>query len=187
MALFQQTLEKNPELPGPHYRMAQHALAQQDTPGARAHLLKELDLDVDDAGTLTSMGSMFLTIGDPDHATQCLLRATGLDKSNADAYYYLGLAAAAKGYFEDAVRFFTRALDLDGTHAAALKDSALAYLAAGKAAKAAELIAKARAAQPKDPELRTLDYNLRLTRLIDRWGRLLRRLRPRRAWSQLRR
>jgi len=139
----------------------------------------ELELDVDDANTLTSMGSMFLTMGDPDYATQCLLRATGIDKHNADAYYYLGIAAANKGYYEDSARFFGRAIELNAVHPGALKDAALAYLAAGDTTRAAEQIACARAALPANSELRAIDYGIRLTRLADRLGRILRRLDPR--------
>jgi len=177
--LFQQAMQNDATLPGPHYRLAQHALACHRTGDARACLLTELDLDVDDSNTLMSMGSMFLTLGDPDHATQCLLRATGLDKRNADAYYYLGIAAANKGYFEDSIRFLSRAIDLNAVHPGALKDLALAYLAAGNTTKAAEQIARARAALPEDSELRAIDYGIRLTRLTDRLGRLIRRLDPR--------
>jgi tetratricopeptide (TPR) repeat protein len=177
--LFRQAMAKDPSLPGPHYRMAQHALSCNQRDEAKVYLRQELDLDPDDTATLVSMGSMFLTMGDPDYATQCLLRATGLDKTNADAYYYLGLAAAGKGYFDDAAKFLTRALTLNAVHTGALKDCPLAYLAAGDTAKAAEQIAKSRAALPKDSELRLLDYSVRLTRLVDRLGHVLRRLDPR--------
>jgi len=184
---FERAMEKDAAMPGPHYRMAQHALSCGRTGDARAHLLTELDLDVDDANTLMSMGSMFLTIGDPDHATQCLLRATGLDKRNADAYYYLGIAAANKGYYEDSSRFFSRALELNAVHPGALKDAALAHFASGDTTKAAEQIARARATLPADSELRAIDYGIRLTRLTDRLGRLLRRLDPRTILPRLRR
>jgi tetratricopeptide (TPR) repeat protein len=136
---------------------------------------------VDDAGTLVSMGSMFLSMGDPDYATQCLLRATGLDKTNADAYYYLGLAAAGKGYFDDAAKFLARALNIDAAHVGALKDCPLAHLAAGDTERATDQIARSRAALPKDSDLRMLDYSVRLTRLIDRLSGFLRRLDPRRV------
>jgi tetratricopeptide (TPR) repeat protein len=177
--LFQQAMEKDATLPGPHYRLAQQALSSHRTGDARAYLLTELDLDVDDSNTLTSMGSMFLTLGDPDHATQCLLRATGIDKHNADAYHYLGIAAANKGYYEDSTRFFGRAIELNAVHAGALKGAALAHLAAGNTLKAAEQITQARAALPEDSEARAIDYGIRLTRLTDSLGRLLGRLDPR--------
>ncbi len=179
-------MEKDATMPGPHYRLAQHALSCGRPGDARALLLTELDIDVDDANALLSMGSMFLTLGDPDHATQCLLRATGLDKRNADAYYYLGIAAANKGYFEDATRFLSRAIDLNAVHPGALKDLALAYLAAGNTTKATEQIARARAALPDDSELRAIDYGIRLTCLMDRLGRLLRRLDPRNILHRIR-
>jgi tetratricopeptide (TPR) repeat protein len=183
---FQKAMEKDATMPGPHYRMAQHALSCGRTGDARACLLTEFDLDVDDANTLMSMGSMFLTLGDPDHATQCLLRATGIDKHNADAYYYLGIAAANKGYYEDACRFLCRAIDLNAVHEGALRDLAVAYLACGNTTKAAEQITRARAALPANSELRAIDYGIRLTRLMDCLGRFLAKLDPRKLLYRLR-
>ena len=108
------------------------------------------------------MASMFLKIEDPDHASQCLLRAVGMDMRSVDAYYYLGVSAANKGQFADAERFFARALELNRDHIGALRDSAFTFLAAGQAPKATARIARARALLPEDCELRMLDYSVRL-------------------------
>jgi len=182
VSLFEKAAAKDPQLPGPNYRMAQHALSNERPREARAYLLQELDLNVENAATLVSMASMLLSVGDPDHAVQCLLRATGFDKGNADAYYYLGVATANKGHFDDAERFFSRALELHADHEGALRDSALMYVVTGQTDKASERIAQTRAVLPKDLELRMLDYGLRLMRLTDFCGRLLSRLDPRRVW-----
>ena len=135
-----------------------------------------MDHEVDDANTLVSMASMFLAIEDPDYASQCLLRAVGLDMRSPDAYYYLGVSAANKGQFADAERFFSRALELDHNHIGALRDSAFTFLAANQASSAAARITRARALRPKDCELRMLDYSVRLILQTNRLTGLLSKL-----------
>jgi tetratricopeptide (TPR) repeat protein len=144
-----------------------------------------LDREIENAGTLVSMASMFLRIEDPDHASQCLLRAVGLDMRSADAYYYLGVSAANKGQFADAERFFARALELNRDHIGALRDSAFTFLAAGQAPKATTRIARARALLPEDCELRMLDYSVRSILLLERLAHLPGRLDPRPALRRL--
>jgi tetratricopeptide (TPR) repeat protein len=177
--LFNEALKRDSTLAGPHYRLAQCALLDEQKTQARAHLIAELDHEVDDAGTLVSMASMFLAIEDPDHASQCLLRAVGLDMRSADAYYYLGVSAANKSQFADAERFFSRALELDRDHLGALRDSAFTFLAAGQAPQATVRIARARTLLPTDCELRMLDYSVRLVLLTGRLTNLVCRLDPR--------
>jgi tetratricopeptide (TPR) repeat protein len=180
-------MKKDPSLGGPHFRLAQCALIERQKDKARKHLLAELEHEIDDANTLVSMASMFLTTDDPDHASQCLLRAVGMDMRSADAYYYLGVSAANKGQFADAERFFTRALELSPDHLGALRDSAFTYLAANEAPKAAEQIAHARELEPQDCELRMLDYSIRLVLLTSRMTHYAARLDPRPVVRRLRR
>ncbi|MGE5295877.1 MAG: tetratricopeptide repeat protein, partial [Solirubrobacterales bacterium] len=177
--LFEEALQKDPTLAGPHYRLAQCALANDRKSEARTHLNAEIDHEIDDANTLVSMASMFLAVEDPDHASQCLLRAVGLDMRSADAYYYLGVSAANKNQFADAERFFARALELDHNHVGALRDSAFTFLAANEAPKATSRIARARALRPQDCELRMLDYSVRLILMTGRVTGLLCKLDPR--------
>ncbi len=184
--LFQQALDRDPGLPGPHYRMAQCALANRRPEEARTCLLAELELDIEEAGTLISMGSMFLNLGDNDNAIGCLLRATNLDMTNPDAHYYLGVGAANKGHLNDAAQFFAHALDLDPEHLGALRDSAFTYVAAGQMDRAAERVRRARTLLPSDSRLRTLDYSLRLIRLTRRITNALRKLDPRRLLKRSR-
>jgi tetratricopeptide (TPR) repeat protein len=132
------------------------------------------------------MGSMFLTLGDNDHAIGCLLRASNYDMANPDAHYYLGVGAANKGHLDDAVRFFGHALELDPGHLGALRDSAFTYVAADQMDKAAARIADARALLPRDCELRMLDYSVRAIRLVRRFTALLRKLDPRRLFHRRR-
>ena len=186
--LFEEALKKDPTLAGPHYRLAQCALTAQQQEDARTHLIAELDREIEDANTLVSMASMFLTITDPERATQCLLRAVGLDMRSADAYHYLGVCAANKGQLGDAERFLSRALELNRNHTGALRDSAYTYLADNQPQKATERIARARALLPNDCELRMLDHSIRLILLVGRITRFFGRLDPRpivRRWLSL--
>ena len=62
VSLFSQALQKNNTLAGPCYRLAQHALMKEQQLKTRAYLVSELETCPEDADTLVSMGSMFLSI-----------------------------------------------------------------------------------------------------------------------------
>jgi len=166
--LFNQALQKDNALPGPCYRLAQYALMRGNNKEGRAYLVSELQASLEDVDTLVSMGSMFLTIGELDYATHCLLRAVDIDCANADAYYYLGAVRAMKGAFGDAAEFFAHTLDINSEHILALRDSAFVYLAMGRLADAAERIRKARVSAGDDSQLRALDRRVRLARITER-------------------
>jgi len=134
----------------------------------RAYLVSELETCPEDADTLVSMGSMFLSIGEVDYAMHCLLRAVDIDCANADAYYYLGNARAMKSEFRDAAEFFVHALDIRGNHIPTLRDSTLVYLAMGKLEEAARNIHKARLLAPDDSELKELGRQVFAARVKQR-------------------
>jgi len=146
---------------------------------ARAYLVSELKRTAEDADTLVSMGSMFLTIGELDLSTHCLLRALDLDGANADAYYYLGLVSANKGRFEDAVEFFGHTLDINSDHIEALRDSTLLYLQMGRLDEAAKRINKARVLADDDLQLKKLARRIQLAQTVERIGDFLARFNPR--------
>ena len=141
---YDSALRYDDTLSGPYYRLAQHALARGQYQKTRAYLLSELRNNVDDAELLVSMGSMFLhmagqqppttefggsveqdlknTVSEPDldHAMHCLFQALDLDDRNAYAYYYLAMASAFKGYWDDACDFFNHVLNCNPDHVPAL-------------------------------------------------------------------
>ncbi len=164
VALYNEALRKDGTLPGPGYRLAQHALSQGRHAEARAYLMSEMKLTLEDAGTLVSMGSMFLTLGDLGCAMHCMLRAVDIDNANADAYYYLGVINAMKGDFEDAEELFAHALDIRNDHFATLRDSASVCLETGRLTEAAERIQKARRLDDSDPQLKKLERRLAVAR-----------------------
>jgi tetratricopeptide (TPR) repeat protein len=185
IGLCKEALRKDGSLPGPRYRLAQCALVQGEPAEARDYLVSELRVAGEDANVLISMGSMFLTAGDPDYATHCLLRAVDVGSANADAYYYLGVASAVKGAFTDAADFFAHALDIKSEHVLALRDSAFVYLAMGKLDEAASRIEKARSLAGDDPQLRALKWRIRLAQITRRVSDFISRLRPSTGQKQI--
>jgi len=176
--LFNQALLEDDSLLGPHYRLAQCALIRGQKKRARIHLVSELKLSPENAETLVSMGSMFLAIGDFDSSKHCLRRAVESDSANANAYYYLGLVSAARGRLRDSTKFFTHALDINGDHIAALRDSAFVYLVMGRLSNAAKRISRARALAGDDGQLKALERRIRLAQAIRGIGDFLRRFSP---------
>jgi tetratricopeptide (TPR) repeat protein len=77
--LFNQALRQDDTFTGPRYRLAQYALMRGLWKEAANYLVSELKLDPEDVDTLVSMGSMFLTVGELDYATHCMLRAIDID------------------------------------------------------------------------------------------------------------
>jgi tetratricopeptide (TPR) repeat protein len=201
---FRQALQKDDSLTGPHYRLAQCELMKGHNDNAKNHLICELELAPEDGAPLVSMGSMFLTIGEFDLATDCLVKAATLDcgpksahadsgdtlsaKYNndqqqpsitADAYYYLGLVCIAKDRLEDAAEFFGHALDIRPQHILALRDSAAVYLAMGKINDAAQRIKKVTALTDKDQRIKSLDRKIRLSQSMEQVTDFLSRFIPR--------
>ena len=147
---FTQALERDAMLPGPRYRLGQYAIERGEFEKAKTFLTSEIKLASDDADVLVSMASMFLVIaGEMDEeekedsldcAAHCLLRALDIDSHDADAHYYLGLANAIKGRLEDAIEFFTCAMEISPQHVLAIRDSAVVYLAMNRLKEATETL-----------------------------------------------
>jgi tetratricopeptide (TPR) repeat protein len=170
---FNQALENDDNLQGPRYRLAQLALMAEQKTKARSYLISELKLASEDADTLVSMGSMFLTVDDLGCATHCFLRAIDLDSSNAQSYYYLGLSSVMRGELEEAAELFTHTLDIESEHLPTLRDSAYVYLTLGKLNDAAERIKKARSLAPQDFQIKALERRIKLAKIFERIRRLL--------------
>lgn len=176
--LYNQALDKDRTLQGPCYRLAQHALMKGRKIETGAYLISELKLTLQDAGTLVSMGSMFIEIDDLTQAMHCLMRAIEVDGANADAYYYLGVVSALQGNFKNAAELFGHALDLRGDHIPTLRDSASVCLAIGRLTDAADRIKKARRLDAADVQLRKLDRAITVARTKQRLMSTLNRFRP---------
>lgn len=165
--LFGQALEIDSTLSGPYYRLAQYALMKGRKQKAQSYLLTELEFEPADADILVSMGSMFLSLDDFEHAIYCLLKAIETDNGNADAYYYLGCVHAAKEQLVDAAEFFGHALDINPEHINTLRDSAVVCLMLGRITKAAERINKAMGLNEADPQLKVISRKIRFAQTIN--------------------
>jgi tetratricopeptide (TPR) repeat protein len=145
-----------------------------------AYLISEMKLTLQDAGTLISMGSMFIEIDDLANAMHCLMRAIEVDGANADAYYYLGVVSGLQGNVKNAAELFAHALDIRDEHIPTLRDSASVCLAMGRLTDAAARIKKARSLDAADVQLKKIDRKIAVAltkrRLLNALGRLRRGL-----------
>ncbi len=163
---YNKALECDEDIQGPRYRLAQHAIMNDQNAQAKSYLLAEMKLALEDCETLVSMGSMFITIGDLGCATSCLLRAIDNNSTAADAYYYLGLASAIRGEFDEASELFSHALDINSEHIPALRDSAYVYLMKSKFAEASDRIKKAKLLSPDDKQIKSLGRRITVAKTI---------------------
>ncbi|MCP4450212.1 MAG: tetratricopeptide repeat protein, partial [Planctomycetes bacterium] len=190
MDFYDSALRYDDTLSGPYYRLAQHALNQGKYQKARAYLLSELRNSIDNADLLVSMGSMFLNMAgeqketcefgdsveqsvkdmacepDMDHAVHCLFQAVEINDTHTEAYYYLGLASAFKGYWEDACDFFDHALDCDPDHTPVLMAHARVSAIRGHFDMAREKLHHATAVSPDMAGLRGLRLEIMLRQTL---------------------
>ncbi len=152
------------KLSGPRFRLAQCELIADRQAKAIEYLMDEMDLNPDDIDILLSMASMFLYLGRLDYASHCLLKITDNDETNAKAFYYLGLAQAIRGGYDDASSFFEHAISLEPNNLRLLRDCGLAYLKMGDLAMAKEMIESACSVNADDPD--TLSVYRRIKRAI---------------------
>jgi len=166
--LYNQALEKDRTLQGPCYRLAQYSLMKGCKIETGAYLISEMKLPLEDAGTLVSMGSMFIEIDDLTQAMHCLMRAIETDGASADAYYYLGVVSALQDNFTNAAELFAHALDLRGDHIPTLRDSASVCLALGRLTDAAAKIEKARSLDGDNVQLKKIERSIVIARTKQR-------------------
>jgi tetratricopeptide (TPR) repeat protein len=183
--MYNSALRYDDALAGPYYRLAQHALSQGKKKKTRAYLLSELRNNSENAALLTSIGSMFLSMAcsektdqgprvpppghsassDLDHAVHCLLKAVDNDHARPDTYYFLGVASATRGDFEDASEFFVHALELKEDYVPALQGLVRVRLYQGNYTQASKYLGKARAIAPSDPLGKRLAWEIQWYRI----------------------
>jgi tetratricopeptide (TPR) repeat protein len=174
--LYNQAMERDGLLAGPRYRLGQYALEKGELQKAQAYLASEIKLANNDADVLVSMASMFLVIASQTHAandkdealdlaTGCLLRAIDIDGCDDDAYYYLGLANAMRGEFEDAAEFFAHALDINPQYVQAIRDSAIVHLAMRRLEDAAQIVERGVLLLGDHPHLKDIRRKVRRSQI----------------------
>lgn len=85
-----------------------------------------------------------------------LLESLRLDGSNAEVYNELSICARESGDTELAKNYLEIAVDLDGEDVIYLSNLAFLHLASGEFSECRELLEKARAIDPEDPQLKYL-------------------------------
>lgn len=105
-------------------------------------------------GVLTAHGIELYRRGDNEAALKSLREATKKEKSDPEAWHYLGLAQTKKGKFKDARKAFERAVALKADHAAARTGLAYALLRLGESYEAARAAERALALDPSDQQAR---------------------------------
>jgi tetratricopeptide (TPR) repeat protein len=156
-------------------------MSQGDFPSAKTWLASEIKLAGDDAEVLVSMASMLLVLADEghlefsdafDYAVNCLLHAIDIDPSDADAHYYLGCANAMDGRDEDAIEFFTHALEINPQHVLAIRDSAIVHLAMRQLNDAADVIDRGFLTVGNHPEFKKIRSKIRRSQIAQQLANL---------------
>jgi len=175
MKFYAQSLERDAMLAGPRYRLGHYALELGELDKAKTMLASEIKLAGDNADVLVSMASMFLIMAEKadgeerddalDYAANCLLHALDIDSDDADAHYYLGLANVIKGRPEDAVEFFTHAMEINPHHVLAIRDSAVVYLEMNRLADAAETLERGALIVGDHPQFKDIRSKVRRSQI----------------------
>jgi len=105
--IYKGILDRDPGLPGIHYRLGQVLLSKAGESGpvdeARAEFEKELQLDPRNAAAEFVLGELARRAGHWEEAARHFSRASTLDIGFAEAYLALGMSLTAAGKFAEAV------------------------------------------------------------------------------------
>jgi len=100
-------LEKNPKLPGIHYRLARIALSRPQTPATTEEGKKELEaelrIDPTNAPAVFFLGELARQVGQWDEAIARFTKAAELDPGFAEAYLALGISLNSAQRFPEAL------------------------------------------------------------------------------------
>lgn len=106
-AEYQGILEKNPNVPGIHYRLARIALSRPQTPATTAEgkkeLEEELQIDPNNPPAVFFLGELARQAGQWDEAIARFTKAAELDPGFAEAYLALGISLNSAQRFPEAV------------------------------------------------------------------------------------
>lgn len=100
---------------GPRFRMAEVAFAAGNKSETRQMLRDEFQLGLEDADVLTTMGWMFLKIGDLTDASNCFMQALNEADANGEPFFGLGMSLAIHGDYEGAIECIEQAIILEPT------------------------------------------------------------------------
>jgi tetratricopeptide (TPR) repeat protein len=143
--LYKEILERNPGLPGIHYRLGQVLLSKAGETGpvdqARAEFEKELQIDPHNAAAEFVLGQIAQHAGQWEQAVGNFSRATKLDVGFAEAYLGLGMSLASLSKFAEAVTPLEKYVKMVPADPAGHYQLAMAYRRTGNAEGAAREVA----------------------------------------------
>jgi tetratricopeptide (TPR) repeat protein len=152
---FKTAIEKNCDLVGPRFRLAQCAMATNCPLEATRYLREEFAQEPQDPEVLLAMASMFEQLENYEMALACLFNIATEDRS-AQAWHHIGLVFAQKGNMAEAVCCLNKSLDMTPADPETLKHLAQVYLVIGEVEPAREMLATARILAPRDKEAKLL-------------------------------
>jgi tetratricopeptide (TPR) repeat protein len=136
-AEYQKVLQKNPKMPGVHFRLGRLLLSKPN-PGpdmaqqARNEFLEELKIDPNNAGAEYVLGELAHQEQQLEEAVQHFSRATKLDPSFGDAFLGLGEALISLKKFNEAVPPLETSAKLEAGNPAVHYNLAVAYSRVGR-------------------------------------------------------
>jgi tetratricopeptide (TPR) repeat protein len=135
-AEYNEILEKNPKLPGIHYRLGRILLVRPPTStsveDAKKEFEAELETDPSNASAEYALGEIARQGQQWDEAESHYLKATKLDEGFLEAYLGLGMSLNALGKFSDAVIPLERYVRAQPPDPAGHYQLAIAYARVGR-------------------------------------------------------
>jgi tetratricopeptide (TPR) repeat protein len=120
--LYEADLEKSPDNPLIHHRLAIIAAREERSADALRHFETARELAPRDSGLLSDLGYAYYLQHRLDEAEECLQQAVAADSQNKAAHNNLGIVLGVRGKFDEALSHFRKG----GTEAAAFAN--LAYV-----------------------------------------------------------
>lgn len=138
---YRSVLEKNPRLPGIHFRIGRLLLSVPNPPAdvaqkAKQEFVEELAIDPNNAGAEYVLGELARQANAYDEAVQHFSKATKLDPSFAAAYLGLGTSLISQKNYADAITPLETAVKLQPANPAGHYNLATAYSRSGRKADA---------------------------------------------------
>ena len=136
-AEYQKVLQKNPKMPGVHFRLGRLLLSKPN-PGpdmaeqAKREFLEELKIDPNNAGAEYVLGELAHQEQQLDEAVQHFSRAAKLDPSFGDAFLGLGEALISLKKFNEAIPPLETAAKFEAGNPAVHYNLAMAYSRVGR-------------------------------------------------------
>jgi tetratricopeptide (TPR) repeat protein len=149
--IYKGILDRNPGLPGIHYRLGQVLLSKAGESGpvdeARAEFEKELQLDSRNAAAEFVLGELARRTGHWEEAAQHFSRASSLDAGFSEAYLAHGMSLASAGRFAEAVAPLEAYVKMEPADPSGHYQLAIAYRRTGNTEGAAREMALQKAAR----------------------------------------